>query len=697
MRKRLFTSILAVVFALSMTFTGTVAVFAEDAADTTDTTIVETEGSVSADDITLAAEEDIAEEDVTVAELDVEVEDTELVAEGEEIDAVAKIGDVEYETLDEALAAAKASPEGSVTIEILGDCTADKNFNAMFSKNITFTGSGRISVQNKTYNNGHKSKLTVSGAGLTFDWNGSAGGWLMLATGGNITVDNGATFIMEFDSAKGANCAFYLSAGSAINVLNGSTMRIQGHNTKGVGGQAFQLETKLASTINVSGGSSLVVDGTNRGYVNSPVINVTNSTLTVQNCTSNASNGGKNTYVNSVISYLNNNGHGISADSIDSTNSTIVSSGNRYYGIGSTNNTFTNSSVTVENNGYNGLMSRTSLTSKNSVFVVDHNGYTTGDEYSGMNLKGTCDFDDLSVVTVTNNANTGIVVTGTTTIAKSLTVTTNNAVYNKNCKGLGGGIRVADNASLIIPRDAKVYNNHADLAGDDIYVHAAGSIAFGPVGTDWVLDDCECPITGWFYDGYRAVDSADDTPLNKATADVDTTRWSVKGCELPDGTTAESTYAIEFTPAESNAGILALKAAHGVYRVSYHDNVEGTVFDDQNNNDLNYGDTNPAFQGEPTRDGYEFIGWTDEEGGDVVVELPSTVVGDADYYAVWKKIPATNPDDPGKPGTGSKTPGTGSKTPGTSDMTDLMGYISLMGASILGIYVMVARRRKENA
>lgn len=668
MRKRLFTSILAVVFALSMTFTGTVAVFAEDAADTTDTTIVETEGSVSADDITLAAEEDIAEEDVTVAELEIVEEEADLVTEGEEEPAIVKIGDNGYDTLAEAVAAAQSGD----TIEVVEDHTS-KGF-SVNSKTITVKGTGTVTL---TSGINVTSGAVLNVDGLTINASGS-GDAFQFSGNGTLNYTNGTLNISGFASAFSS----YARTSADVCVINlidtnvsatgcSSTAVFLDQNTARYARQEFNVigqSKRVALNISSNGSRGLTYGGS------TSYVNISNCDANINGNKSNASNGAHWTITNSTVNVNGNGGHGLSV----------------------LNLTIQNSVVTANNNGYTGVHVNGNLDVDNSVITIKGNSAKDwgDDTFSGLRLAGAgnASVDAASVLDIEDNHAVGLRATtanANVVIEGALTIVNNGKVKGSYQNVYGGGI--CTKANVTVPASAKIYNNHAKTAGDDIYAYAGASIAFGPVGTDWVLDDCECPITGWFYDGYRAEDAADDdTPLPKATSGVDETRWSVKGCELPDGTTAESTYAIEFTPAESNAGILALKAAHGVYRVSYHDNVEGTVFDDQNNNDLNYGDTTPEFQGEPTRDGYEFIGWTDEEGGDVVIELPSTVVGDADYYAVWKKIPATNPDEPGKPGTGSKTPG-------TSDMTDLMGYISLMGASILGIYVMVARRRKENA
>ena len=63
-----------------------------------------------------------------------------------EENAVAKIGETEYSTLDEAV---EKAVEGS-TIELLTDCELTKGFN----KTLTFTGTGKILINKQLTSNG---------------------------------------------------------------------------------------------------------------------------------------------------------------------------------------------------------------------------------------------------------------------------------------------------------------------------------------------------------------------------------------------------------------------------------------------------------------------------------------------------------------------------------------------------------------
>ena len=64
------------------------------------------------------------------------------------------------------------------------------------------------------------------------------------------------------------------------------------------------------------------------------------------------------------------------------------------------------------------------------------------------------------------------------------------------------------------------------------------------------------------------------------------------------------------------------------YTVIYKDGVDGTVFEDQVNPNIPYGQNTPTYT-PPEREGYTFVGW-DKEVADIVTE-------DATYVAQWKK------------------------------------------------------------
>ena len=101
---------------------------------------------------------------------------------------------------------------------------------------------------------------------------------------------------------------------------------------------------------------------------------------------------------------------------------------------------------------------------------------------------------------------------------------TGNDVTHNLLDGYGGGIYVGygDNydPTVVLPADAKIYNNHALVGGDDIYVSEGVnglSLTFGKVGEGWTLDgdpDCTDAITGWFDDSEGSRWEAHDAPYH---------------------------------------------------------------------------------------------------------------------------------------------------------------------------------------
>ena len=395
---------------------------------------------------------------------------------------VAMIGTEPYTSLDDAVEKAE---EGS-TITLLKDCELTEGFN----KTLTFTGHHKITIPKQLTSNGEGWMcfgLYDPTRVLTFDdveveWisDGTAP-WLMLSLSGTLNVTNGANLTFKFDSkTTETRNAIYMNSGAVLNVTNGSTFQILGVGTEGTAGQGIQLDKTGESTINVTGGSTFLIDGTNRGYVNSPVINVEDSTFTVQNCTSNASNGGNFTATNSKVTYQNNKGHGLSAGNVILKNTDFLSDNNGLYGV-YVNGKFLvdkDSTMTVTNNSYDGDYAGVNLTAAVKDGRVEAGAVVTitGNKCSGFSSRGVCTFEEGSKLTITGNYN------------------------DKGSASYGGGIyNTKDTAHLTLPSDAVIYNNHAVTGGDDIY--NTGEITFSHVGTDWILDDTNLPITGWYFDG----------------------------------------------------------------------------------------------------------------------------------------------------------------------------------------------------
>ena len=446
---------------------------------------------------------------------------------------VAQIGDTKYETLDEAV---KNVQDGEEII-LLDNC----NLTALPDKNLTFTGNGTITINNYTIDS-YKKDLTLKGKNVKLHWtNGEKGNWLMLSASGSIKVLDGATMIMEFNSkTTGTKNALYMNSGSSIVVDNASTFKIIGHETKGITGEGIQLDKSGKSTIKVTNGSTFIIDGTNRGYVNSPVIYVENSAFKVINCTNNGSNGGKFTAINSNIIFENNNVLGLSANELTAKNSTL----------------------NLNNNGYSGLFIGKSenpslVDGKSKVYINGNNktAYRYGAFWIGSSIK----FEKGAILEVNNNKANGIrvstvkvgysgVANGELLIEEGVKVSiqNNEAFYGLDEDNFGGGINAT--GKVVLPKDAKIYNNHAANGGDDIYVTGKGSIDFGKTGTDWTLNSGKKDKTGESKDCTDKIDGWYDDSKNS--------RWNAHDKENKH---------VDEIPANAYEGTLSIKAAHGIY------------------------------------------------------------------------------------------------------------------------------------
>ena len=462
-------------------------------------------------------------------------------AKADEI-VVAKIGDTEYTSLDTAIAEANDND----TIELLSDGEVTKAFN----KSITFKGNYTITFSGMLDNTGekqwsYKGNMTFDGTNFIWDatsWENTENRWVMLVLSGKLKLDNGSIGTFKFDSSNKVSCAIYSNKGATIEVDNNSALNILGYNTKGIDGQAIQLDSTAGTGIFIRNNSTLLIDGTNRGYVNSPEIYVENSNLIVQNCTSNASNGGLFTAINSEIKFLNNNGHGLSANSLTSKKSNITTNNNALYGITVISEiSIDETSVVISNEngyGFKGGAIRVSSSAGIGTFKAGSTINMSKNYRNALENYGTITFEEGSILTITENKEpnkgAGVYNKGT------LTLPTNAKIMLNSAEELGGGIY--NEGIVIIPKNTNLYNNHAKTAGDDIY--NIGTITFSEVGEDWILDDCNDKINGWY----------DDKEENRWEAHDEENNYIN---EIPSGE-----YSSEVNEDGKIDNILAAKAAH---------------------------------------------------------------------------------------------------------------------------------------
>ena len=232
-------------------------------------------------------------------------------------------------------------------------------------------------------------------------------------------------------------------------------------------------------------------------------------------------------------------------------------------------------------------------------------------------------FADNATVNLIDNAvsairNCGMIEIGADTVIKN----------NGSKTQYGGGIR--NYGEITVSAGAQLYNNHALIAGDDIYngtykyktYTCDGRITFAPVGKDWVLDDCNDPIVGWYHDGKEKL------------TDNAYKRWNGDG-------EGDAYYADEYTVSEEAVSdALALKAAHGRFcSVTYE--VTGDIPSDAGAVPAaakvkKGGSYTVAPVQTTSQSRYTFSGWRINGSGDVVTEIKD-IQQDVKLIGVWTR------------------------------------------------------------
>ena len=522
---------------------------------------------------------------------------------------VAKIGTQTYKTLDEAIEAV----QGDEVIEVGEDCTLTVG---TIEKAVVINGKGHtISIPEQDTDN-HALKINAS---LTFNkanvvFTNENAEWTVTMSGnGVLTLDEGSTCIIEKHGIYADNYA-------TINVKGGSKLTVQ--NTSYT---ALMADAGFAD-LNIEEGSTVVVDRAYRGDevpngINNFKINVVNSTLNVTNC--------------------ENQGLVKCELTLDKSNAEISGNDMGITGYADTNVLTMKNGATllIKDNAHSGIFMHggnvdvqdgTALTitgTGNSVSKEVVEGYYVGAlairtaDPANANVR----FADNATVNLVDNAVSAIRNCGMIEIGAD-TVITNNGGKTQ----YGGGIR--NYGEITVSAGAQLYNNHALMAGDDIYngtykyktYTCDGKITFAPVGDGWILDDCkeEHPIVGWYHDGKEKL------------TDNAYKRWKGDG-------EGDDYYADEYTVGkEAVSDALALKAAHGqLCSVTYE--VTGDIPSDAGAVPAaakvkKGGSYTVAPVQTTSQSRYTFSGWRINGVGDVVTEIKD-IQQDVKLIGVWTR------------------------------------------------------------
>lgn len=553
-------------------------------------------------------------------------------------EAVAVIDKTGYATLDAALAAAK---NGDV-IDLQSDAVTEKGF-GIDGKALTVNGNGHVITANKrgvyVLKGGKPASLTFNDVTLnmapvegTAQAAGNEANWaaVVLNYGCDLVFNNSTVTISPAPvPASSVNTGVYFHDGARLT-LNNSNMSVNGFKINGFATDGASYTTE----INVLADSKLEVLGNGAGITSAIQVTVDDSRLTNSKNRGNGSNGADYIVRNGSVADVSGNGsHGMSARNVTiAGSSTVTCNDNGNYGVTFYHNFDIDgtSSLMVDRNGgvgCGGLRATASAeghVAKGAVVEICNN------KHNGLENKGKFKFDEGSKLTIMGNHD----------------------------PGNGGG--VFNSGNLTLPSDAVIYNNHAGKSGDDIC--SEGSIRFGSTGADWVLDDCNHAIDGW-YD------------------DAATSRWSAHG---------ETKHVVLAQPGEIK-GAIALKAAHGLVSVDYKyvgGAPEGAKVPDADT-DLEL-DAPYTAKAPESVDGYTFDGWYTDEACTAKWNDGDALTGSMTLYGKWTKNPAA----PTTPDAGNKTPD--KKLPQTGDTTSAALPALLAGGSLAALGAGIALRRREH-
>lgn len=575
---------------------------------------------------------------------------------------VAKVGDAEYATFDEAFAAAtdgqtvtllaNATTKG---LDVRKDVTVDGAGHslAFVEKGIGLRGGNDLTLKNLT--------ATMAGVGSTpcldFGWT-----WMSVCAQPDcsLTLDN-AKLTMDGTGAGNVH-AVYFTGNNKLNLQNGSVLTIKNYKQDALewdGGDG-------GYNVNITGGSKFVSDLNRSGFTGTFYATVDASTVEVTNSTGNGSNGTYYTIKNgSDVKFANNGNWGISAWRIDMTGSSkLAATDNGYSGVWTrVLNVDASCSVDVKGNGTKGSATG-STGATNAGISFWGNGKIASKIERGAN------------VVISNNAGSGIY-TGqkvcNLTIGSATITNNGTGACNVNGTGadMGGGIYNV--GTLTLDPSVVLYNNHAAVAGDDLYTSAGHTMTIGAVGTDWILDDCNHAIDSW-YD-----DSAD-------------ARWCADA--------ASDNHVAPVAPGEQKAdeAAVAIKAAHGlILDYAYVGEAPSEAQLPAPMTGLaNTAGVNARVQ-QPV-DGWTFDGWYVDEACTTKWVDGTVLDASMTLYGKWTKdpepVPAPEPQEPTKPSSTTTTTVTKTtkKVPATGDVTS-QAFAVLAVAGIAAAAVAIKVRK----
>ncbi len=524
---------------------------------------------------------------------------------------VAKIGDNEYETLQAAIEAAEDGVGD--TIELTENITATKAI-----------GSGHQDYANTIYTEKIK-ELTIDLNGHTIDCKNNCC-WLYVDGPGNqtmnLTVKNGtiqnasgtdqgsaiwAWGALNLDKVTFSNCSATESGGAVFvetmnntaaanvtgcrfvgnNALYGGALYIEGAEKVDVSDTTFD-----SNTVSIYGGAI--------SYHNAKDVTMRNSTFT----NNDATNGGGAVFASEDVDIKINN-------------CVFNRNGNKVQQFGGAIFAYNDVDLKVEGCSFNSNEVATCGGAICSMDIVPELGLSklniiestfTGNKslygYGGALYASNVTLSAITESTFTDNKapyGDG----GALYLNQTPTIISGGEITGNLAKNAGGGI-AGFSAALTMDGEnvTKICNNIAENMGDDIFSDSSEALTlFTPENATLKSNDETVNgklINGWYIDGKKG--------------DASTKRWGVEDF---------------YEKYDNESTVVALKAARGLYTVTYTDGVDDQeVFADQVY-DVKEDSATPVFEGgTPTRSGYTFAGWSPA--------VADTVTGNVTYTAQWR-------------------------------------------------------------
>ena len=440
---------------------------------------------------------------------------------------LAQIGDVKYETLDDAV---KAAQSGDV-IELLDDCTSG---GMDLTKSITVKGAHSITFAGKG--------IALRGAALTFDGCtvvmtgiGATGnaelGWMTIALGSGSSLNlSGASLTLDGSGVASNVHAVYCTGSNTINVA-GSSLTIKNYPQDAIEWDGGSAEY----SVNISGGSTVVLDRNRSGFTGTFKVHSVGSTVQVTNSSGNASNGTDFVFDGGVVDFSGNASHAISSTSEMTFKGGV--------------------NAKINNNGLCAMYINTGKISISADSTVEVSGNGKSEAAKGADARGAINIAKASAsLEVAKGATFTVTDNYTSAIRNNGTVTLGSGVIMRNGSMIpyGGGLNNFGTAT--VAEGVALYNNHATASGDDIA--STGTLNIAKTGEGWALDgtegtnDCTSAIDGWYKDGTEK-------------------RWNTHS--LTD-------LFAEAVEAGSIEAPVYLKAAHGVGGKEHHEPAELVIF-----------------------------------------------------------------------------------------------------------------------